>query len=52
MIKKPRYKLNPADLPHVIVKRKDGRYEMGVLTFLGVLDGTEMAGVVLDLPSK
>ena len=52
VIKKPRYKLNPEDMPHVIVKRKDGRYEMGVLTFLGVLDGTEMAGVVLDLPSK
>ena len=52
VIKKPRYKLNPEDLPHVIVKLKDGRYEMGVLTFLGVLDGTEMAGVVLDLPSK
>ena len=51
VIENPRHKLNPADLPQVIVKRKDGRYEMGVLTFLGMLDGTEMAGVVLDLPS-
>ena len=52
LIENPQYKLNPADLPAVIVKRKDGKYEMGALAFLGVLDGTDMAGVVLDLPSR
>ena len=54
MIQRPLYKLNPKQIPkpEVIVKRKDGKYETGVLAFVGPLDGKEMAGVVLDLPSK
>ena len=54
MIQKPLYKLNPKQIPkpEVIVKRKGGMYETGVLAYIGPLDGKEMAGVMLDLPSK
>ena len=51
VIERPLYKLNPKQKPEVIVKRKGGNYETGVLAYLGVLDGKEMAGVILDFPS-
>ncbi|CAI8025401.1 hypothetical protein GBAR_LOCUS14681 [Geodia barretti] len=51
VIKRPRHKLNCKSKPEVIVKRKGGKYETGVLAYVGVLDGKEMAGVILDLPS-
>ena len=51
LIEKPLYKLNARQKPEVIVKRKAGSYEMGVLSYLGVLDGKEMAGVTLHFPS-
>jgi chromosome segregation ATPase len=50
LIEKPLYKLNARQKPEVIVKRKAGSYEMGVLSYLGVLDGKEMAGVTLHFP--
>ena len=54
MIQRPLYKLNPKQIPkpEVIVKRKGGTYETGAMAYVGVLDGKEMAGVMLDLPSK
>ena len=54
MIQRPLYKLNPKQIPkpEVIVKRKGGTYETGFLAYVGDLDGKEMAGVMLDLPSK
>ena len=51
IIERPRNKLNHRVKPEVIVKRKGGQFETGVLAFAGVLDGKEMAGVILDLPS-
>ena len=51
IIERPRNKLNPKVKPEVIVKRKGGHFETGVLAYVGVLDGKEMAGVILDLPS-
>ena len=51
VIERPRHKLNYKLKPEVIVKRRGGKYETGVLAYVGVLDGKEMAGVVLDLPS-
>ena len=50
LIEKPRYKLDPKSKPKVIVRRKGGNFESGVLAFLGVLDGKEMAGIILDFP--
>ena len=51
VIERPRHKLNYKSKPEVIVKRKGGKYETGVLAYVGVLDGKETAGVILDLPS-
>ena len=51
-IERPQYKLNPKQKPAVIVKRKGGNYETGTLVFVGVLEGREMAGVILDFPSR
>ena len=51
VVEKPRSKLNVKQKPEVIVKRKGGNFESGVLAYVGVLDGKEMAGVILDLPS-
>ena len=51
MLERPRQKLNAKLKPEVVVKRKGGRFEAGQLTFVGVLDGKEMAGVVLHLAS-
>ena len=50
-IEKPQNKLSPRQKPEVIVKRKAGTYEMGVLSYLGPLDGKEMVGVTLHFPS-
>ena len=52
MIQKPTNTLNLEQSPEVIVKRRDEKYETGVLAYVGVLDGQVKAGVVLDLPSK
>ena len=51
-IERPQYKLNPKQKPAVIVKRKGGNYETGTLVFVGMLEGREMAGVILDFPSR
>ncbi|CAI8049860.1 hypothetical protein GBAR_LOCUS27449 [Geodia barretti] len=51
VIERPRHKLSYKSKPEVIVKRKGGKYETGVLAYVGVLDGKEMAGVILDLPT-
>ena len=51
VLERPRQKLNAKLKPEVVVKRKGGRFEAGQLTFVGVLDGKEMAGVVLHLAS-
>lgn len=51
-IERPQYKINPKQKPAVIVRRKGGNYETGTLVFLGVLEGREMAGVILDFPSR
>ena len=51
-IERPQYKMNPKQKPAVIVKRKGGNYETGTLVYLGVLEGKEMAGVILDFPSR
>ena len=52
LIERPQYKLNHRVKHEVIVKRKGGNYETGTLAYLGVLDGKEMAGVMLDFPSE
>ena len=51
-VQRPSQKLNPRFKPEVVVKRKEGKYETGRLMFLGPLDGKEMAGIELALPSK
>ena len=51
VIERPRDKLNYKSKPEVVVRRKGGKYETGVLAYVGVLEGREMAGVILDLPS-
>ena len=51
VLERPRQKLNVKLKPEVVVKRKGGRFEAGQLAFVGVLDGKEMAGVVLHLAS-
>ena len=51
VIERPRDKLNYKSKPEVIVRRKGGKYETGVLAYVGVLEGKEMAGVILYLPS-
>ena len=52
VIEKPRYKLNVKSKPEVVVKRKGGKFEAGILSYVGVLDGKEMAGVTLHFPSE
>ena len=52
VIHRPMKMLNPKLKPAVIVKRSAGKYETGILMYVGPLDGKEMAGVRLDLPSK
>ena len=52
VIHRPMKKLNPKLKPAVIVKRSAGKYETGILMYVGFIDGKEMAGVKLDLPSK
>ena len=53
MIQKPLYKLNPKQIPKPeVIVLKYGKYETGVLVYVGHLYGKEMAGVVLDFPSK
>ena len=51
VLERPRQKLNVKLKPEVVVERKGGRLEAGQLAFVGVLDGKEMAGVVLHLAS-
>jgi hypothetical protein len=51
VIERPWYRLSTKSKPEVVVKRKGGNFETGVLAFLGVLEGRDMAGVILHFPT-
>ena len=44
--------LTPSIKPKVIVKRSNGEFKMGAFMYAGFLDGTDMAGVQLDISHK